>query len=450
VAAAMSPGSERDPRARDRSVPSRIWRGTGLLVVGRLWGSLCTLITLYLLAHDLTGPGFGRLTFYLALFLLLDSLVDLGTGQVAVQRTASDPAAVWGVLQVTRRIRLVTGVLGAALVGGGAWLLNEPGAGWIFLASLYPATHVLELSTLVFKNRIAWSRPVLIRMCAATLSLAGVVTGHFRGWTEPALYLLAIAAGSTIGNVLLHVVGRRHLPPRAPHNVRVKPILLAALPIGIAGLCQHLYFYVDNLFVRWIEGEEALGHYNLAVRVMSYGIMLAVYAPLAALPWLTREHAAGRLGPSVTRLAQPMFALAGLGTGLVWRYCEPLLGLFGDGFVVAGPSLRWLLCATLAVYVGAALLTGVVAAGRGTSVLWISLAALALNLAGNAWLVPARGIEGAAMATFATEVMVAVLAAVVLVRNGEALFERHLAARWIAGPALFILGRAVSSLMPSM
>ncbi|MCP3914610.1 MAG: oligosaccharide flippase family protein [bacterium] len=438
-----SPAPARPPR----SVPARVWHGTGLLVIGRLWGSACTLLTLYLLAHDLSGEGFGRLTFYLALFMLLDSLVDLGTGQVAVQRTASDPDRVWGVLQATRRIRLSTGILGALLVGGGTWLAGESGAGWIFLASLYPITHVLELSTLVFKNQIAWSRPVAVRMVAAGSSLTGVLIGHRLGWEEPALFLFVIAVGSTFGNVLLHLVGRRHLPARKEHGERILPILKAALPIGIAGLCQQAYFYIDNLFVRAIEGEELVGHYNLAVRVMSYGIMLAVYAPLAALPWLTREYAAGRLGPAVTRLAQPMFALAGLGTGLLWRFCEPLLGLFGENFVDAGPSLRWLLGATLGVYVGASLLTGVVAAGRGSSVLGISACALALNLAGNTWLVPRHGIEGAAIATFATEIFVAASAALVLTRAGERLFEKALAWRWIGGPALFILGWAATSIV---
>lgn len=431
---------------RTAAVPRRVWGGTGLLVLGRLWGSACTLGYLFLAARHLTGDGFGRLTFYLALFMVLDALADLGTGQATVQRTADDPAALAGVLRSARRVRFAAGLVGVVVVGGGAFATHEPGAGWILLASLYPVTHVLELSSVVFKNEIAWSRPVLVRAAASTSSLAFVAGAVALGIGEPAPLLFAIAAGSTLGNVMLHASARSRLPAREP-AAPLGPLLRAALPIGVAGLCQQTYFYVDNLFVRPLEGEVALGRYNLAVRVMSYGIMVAVYAPLAALPWLTREHAAGRLGPATARLAQPLFALAGLGTGALWPWRGAVLGLFGPGFDRAAGALAWLLVACLAVHLGASFLTAVVATGRSLSVLWIAVAGLAVNVAGNAWLVPREGIEGAAAATLGTEVAVAALAVAVLVRAGANPFGRRSWA-WIGGPALFLLARALSSMLP--
>ena len=417
------------------------------MVVGRVWGSTCTLISLILLARHLEGEGFGRLTFYLAFFLVLDSLADLGTGQVAVQRTAANPEITSGVLAVTRRIRLVTSSLGVLVVAGLVFLLNEPGAPWILLASLYPITHALELSTTVFKNRIAWSKPVLVRIVATSASLLFVVLGVTTGLDQPALFLLAIAMGSTLGNFGLHLAARPHLPKEAGPRVDLGPILRSALPIGIAGLCQQTYFYVDNLFIRSLVEDEPLrqlGHYNVAVRVMSYGIMVAIYASMAALPWLAREHAAGRLREAAARLAQPMLALGGFGTGLLWPWCDRLLALFGEGFERAAPSLRWLLLATATVYAGAALLTAVVAAGRSYKFLAIAAGGLVVNLAGNAWLVPQRGIEGAAIATLATELTVALAAGlcVFLTGRGRARGERPL--YWIAGPLLFLLARALS------
>ena len=73
----------------DVRIPRRVWGSTGLLMLGRLWGSGCTLAYLALLARHLTTQGFGRFTFYLAVFLVLDALVDLGTGQAAVQLSAA-------------------------------------------------------------------------------------------------------------------------------------------------------------------------------------------------------------------------------------------------------------------------------------------------------------------------------------------------------------------------
>jgi len=430
-----------------KQVPGRVWSGTGLLVLGRLWRSACTLITLYLLVHQLAPADFGRFTFYLAIFMLLDSLADMGTAHATVQWTAEHPERVPAVLRVARRLRLGTASLGILIVSASAFAVGEQGAWLIILASCYPLTHALELSNLVFRNQIAWGRPVLIRAVAAGLSLGMTILLIVLDVRSPAAFLLASASGSIVGNLLQHLVARGHLPTTPGPPIDWRRFLMSALPMGIAGLCQQAYFYVDNLFVRaWID-DTALGHYNIAVRVMSYAIMVAVFAPLAALPWLTREHAAGRLGPAVSNIAQPLFALAGLGTGLLWPFSEALLALFGQDFVAAAPSLRWLLVACAVVYVGAPLLTGVVASGRSGGVLRIAAAALALNLIGNTLLVPRLGMEGAAIATCATELSVALGAAWTLARAGAPIPLGNRAWGWLVGPALFVAGRALSQLL---
>lgn len=431
-------------RQPPESVPMRVWRGTAWQVLGRVWSAACTLTTLWLTAGLLSADAFGRLTFYLALFIWLDSLVNLGTGQVAVQRTAADPDALPSVLRTGRRIRVTTGVLGVLLVGGGAFAFGEAGAAWILLATLYPITHALELSTVVFRNRIVWGVPVAIRAIAAGASLAAVVTLWALGDQEPARYVLAVAVGSTLGNVLLHRAARPHLPPVPASTPPAPGFLRAALPLGISALAAQTYFYVDNVFIRVYRGEEELGPYNVAVRLMSLSIMVAQYASLASLPWLTRRAAAGELRAAVGRIGPVLFAAAGLGTGLVWPWAEELLELFKPGFAVAGDALRWLLLSAAAVYVGATLLTAAVAAGRTRAVLAISVVGLAVNLVGNFWWVPLEGIEGAAATTFVTEVVVALGGALVLARSGAALTGAGGGWRWFLGPFAFCLGLGLS------
>ena len=425
------------------SVPRRVWRGTSFLVLGRVYGSACTFAQLWLLAHHLAPGAFGRYTFYLAIFVFLDALVDFGTGHVAVQRTAADESRMPEVLAGARRVRLATGILGVVLVGGGALWMEEPAAGWILLASLYPVTHVAELSTVVLRNRIAWGIPVALRAIAATTSLTFVLLLRATGDREPAHYLCAVAAGSAIANGLLYVACRRHLPARKATEVPWASVLAAAAPLGFASLCQQAYFYADNLFVRAMRGEAELGAYNVGVRILSMTIMVALYASQAALPWLAREHAAGRLGESVARLGQPLFAAAGLVTGLVAPFSAWILGLFGEHATIAAPSLRWLFGAVAVIHAGAVLTTALVAAGRGGSMLGIAATGLALNLAANSILIPRFGIEGAAIATLATEIVVAVGAAWVLSRTGVRATWR--AWGWLGGPIGFALGFAVAA-----
>jgi O-antigen/teichoic acid export membrane protein len=422
----------------------RIRGGTLLLVLGRLWGSACTFLTLWLVERRLGDEDFGRYTFYLAAFMLLDSLVDFGTGAVAVQRTAGEPGSVPEVLAAARRIRLVAGALGVAIVGGGAFLLREPDAGWILLASLYPVTHVYELSATVFRNRIAWGVPVAVRAYASAASLAAVLALLGLGARSPGLFLAGLAAGSASANLVLHRASRPHLPRERAREVPWRPVLLAAAPLGLAGLCQQAYFYVDNLFVRALVGRVELGHYNVAVRVLSIAIMVAVYAALVALPWLKREHAAGRLGPAVARLGQPLVAAAGLGAGLLAPQGGLLLSIFGPEFRAAAPSLAWLLAAAVCVHAGAPAMTALVATGRTGSVLRVAAAGLVVNLVGNALLVPRLGIDGAAIATLATEGGVVLGALIALSRAGVRGLGGAAPWRWALGPALFAAGWWIS------
>ena len=426
-------------------VPRRVWSGTALQVLGRFWGAGCTLAILWLASGVLTPAGFGRLTFYLALFMWLDALVTLGTGPVAVQRTAANPEQVPAVLAAARRIRLWGGVFGIALMGGGAWLFGEEDAGWILLASLYPLTHVLELSITVFRNRIAWGWPVAVRALASAMSLTFVALLASQESTQPGLYLVAIAAGSTLANVLLHLVARPHLPRVTGPITPATGVLRAALPLGLSATCAQTYFYVDNLFVRALEGDEALGHYNVGVRCMSWLIMLASYVSFTALPWFTRRHREGALGPAIARIGPRLAMLAGLLCGALWPWTHELLELFRPGFGAASPSLRWLLGASVAVYAGAMFSTGLVVCGEMVALLKISAVAVLLNLVGNALAIPALGIEGAGLTTFGTELFVAASTAWVLWRRGVSAGSPL---NWLGAPTLFLIGAWLSSMLP--
>jgi O-antigen/teichoic acid export membrane protein len=117
---------------------------------------------------------------------------------------------------------------------------------------------------------------------------------------------------------------------------------------------------------------------------------------------------------------------------------------FGAPFAAAGPALAWLFAAIAAIHAGAVLLNALVAAGNGRAVLWISLAALGLNAGLNALWVPGQGLVGAAAATAATELFVALGAGLWLGRAGRSPF----AVRpwlWILAPLAYGAAFALSA-----
>ena len=445
-----------EPRNDDsgRAVPRRVWTGTLLQVAGRVFGSACTFATLALLARGLPAAEFGRYTFYLALFGVLDALADFGTGHAVVRLTADHRGALVPVLVRARRMRALMAGLGIVGLALYASLREESGGLWIVLAGFYPVTHAFELTATVFKNRIAWRIPVAVRAMASATRLAFVVGLLYLGTDEAPVILFATALASASANVMLHFVARPYVhdarepdpAARSAATLQASRLFATAWPVGLGSLCAISYFYVDNLFLRAWTDDVALGHYNGAVRLLSFLIMIAQLASATALPWLVRRHARGDIGTGLADLGQPLFAAAGLVCGLLWFQAGPLLELcFTASFRPATSSFQWLLAAAAVIHAGAMFVTALIAIGSTRAFLLVAATGLVVNLIGNALLIPRLGIEGAALATLATEVTVAVAALVCLVRAGA----RPLARRpsyWLAGPALFVLGAWLSHL----
>jgi O-antigen/teichoic acid export membrane protein len=440
-------------RTQDSRVPARVWTGTALQIAGQLVQRAGTLVALMLLSRHISEAEFGRYTFYVGVFAFLDALTDFGTSQVAVQRTANDPWAVPGTLRVARRIRIAMASLGALGLALATWSRGEEGWTWIALAGLYPFSHALELSALVWRNELDWRKPVLIRASGSLVRLGILVALVALDVESAAVYVLGTALGSSLANFGLHFAARKELPKPTIEVAAPRGLIQQCAWLGAAGLCQQAYFYIDGLYVRAWCAPEALGHYNAGVRLLSFAIMVAQYASVTSLPWLARERdragSGGGAGRAAARLGAPLFALACCVAGLCWPHVASILRLvYGDGYEVGASAGRWLLLAAVAVYAGSAFLSAVVARGETKGFLAIAASALVLNVALNAWAVPARGIEGAGLVTLATEAWVALASLALLLKRGERPFDAR-AWPWLVGPVAGVALAWLSGLVGS-
>jgi O-antigen/teichoic acid export membrane protein len=94
------------------------------------------------------------------------------------------------------------------------------------------------------------------------------------------------------------------------------------------------------------------------------------------------------------------------------------------------------------VFPGAVFLTALLAAGHARAALGVAVLALAVNLAGNALLVPRYGAEGAALMTLLTESTVTFASLFALRSLGA--WPSAPAWRWLIGPLTFALALPAS------
>lgn len=172
------------------------------------------------------------------------------------------------------------------------------------------------------------------------------------------------------------------------------------LPVGISVVLSALYFRIDILLLEHWQGATAVGTYNAVFRIVE-GLRLFPAAALAvALPDLCRAHSTAAMRTLIGRLVLPALAVTAL-LIVAAPWFVPLA--FGRSFADAVITAQVLLLGFPLMTVNYVLTTQLVAWDRQRPYAWLCAAALVINIALNAWLIPGWSTAGAAWATLATE-----------------------------------------------
>jgi O-antigen/teichoic acid export membrane protein len=174
-------------------------------------------------------------------------------------------------------------------------------------------------------------------------------------------------------------------------------------PIGVGIVFSALYFRIDVLLVELWAGTEAVAGYNAVFRLIDALRLFPAAALAVALPALCR---ADDLTP-LARVSAAVTAFAVVAAGALWVAADPLVPmLYGARYRSAVPAFRILALTFPLLSLNFALTHQLVGWNRQRAYAVVCGAALAANVALNAWLIPAWSIEGAAWATLGTELCV--------------------------------------------
>jgi len=253
------------------------------------------------------------------------------------------------------------------------------------------------------------------------------------------LGFLAVVATTAVGAAVALAVsvalvrGMAAVGPRADRRVW-RELVVAGVPIGVTLAVNEVYFRADTFILSLFRPFEEVGLYTFAYRVYELlalfpAIVMTSIFPLLSRFVVERRDAAAR----IVDVAADVFVAVGVPIAAGGLVLAPELArLFaGDDFEAAATPLRLLLCASLPAWISGLLGYALIAAGRQVSVLRLSVAALAVNLALNLALVPSYGPDAAAAVALGCEAF--------LVAGGWLLVRRHLG----IAPRLALLWRAL-------
>jgi len=351
--------------------------------------------------NQMEAPDYGALVLGLAIVGLVNSatggLTAATAYQIANQRRA--PGTVFangGFIGVW---------LGALAVAGGVLVgqlaAGEAGAEAMAIGAACAAVILNGVLAGAFLGQEALVRYNLALVCPPLFALLAIVVAFLSGAPRsPDVALAMYAAGQWASLMVLGATGgvvpRRRI---AIERRLVREIGRFAAVAGVASGISYLNYRADLFLVRHFEGKEGVAVYSIAVNIaesvwqMSGSLALAVYARIGSLE---RADAAAL----TARVMRHTVVLLGVVCGGLFLVADGIEAVFPSDYEGMAAALRLLLPGVL-LYGLAQSFAGFYTYQRGKP--WVSSvvagSGLIIDLVLAAVLIPAMGVNGAALAS---------------------------------------------------
>ncbi|WP_019507449.1 flippase [Pleurocapsa sp. PCC 7319] len=412
----------------DSSLKQRLIRGVAGTFGLKLAATGLNFLTGILLARLLGASGFGVYTYAFAWTQLLILAGTLGLDklivrEVAIYQTKSEWSLVRGLLQWANQIVLIVSVVLALGAIGVAWGLNMEANSeqfWAFCVAmlLIPIAVLrnLRLSAMRGLHQIVIGlMPELILAPLLLLVLTGF-TYLFLGDSLNAFWVVlmrVVAALITLAiGVKLLDLALPNAAKEATPKYQIKTWLSSALPFMFLGSLYIIKSRTDILMLGAIQGAEAAGIYFAVSRgahLINFilGSVNTVLGPNIAN--LYAEGKTKQLQRVMTKSARVVLLIALPITATMIGLGHWYLSLFGKDFSQGQQALT-ILCVGQLAHASAGsvgLLLNMTGNERFTFI--SNVAGTGLNVILNVLLIPRWGIEGAALATTSTTILVNII-----------------------------------------
>jgi O-antigen/teichoic acid export membrane protein len=431
------------------STERRIARNALVRTVGEIIAKVASLLFFITMARQLGPDGYGAFMFALGLTSALLIGAGFGTDELTTREVARDHSRAGRYLSDVSALKTVSAVILLAL----AILVSQLGD---FSADARMAVVIVGIGVAVEAIARTWymifqanERLDLISLSIVVqrtlTAVAGIVVLRSGGGVVAAALVFSI--GAVIGLIVSELNVRRLVRSRPRPQPRRWPRLLkTAFPIGVSFLLFILLLRLDVTLLSFISGEEEVGLYAAAYRLVESTQFVAWAISASMMPWLSRAASAG-LARGYELGLKAMNAVL-LPISLVFvLFAEGIVDLlYGAEFEPAVLPLQ-LLGLTSALYGMQSLASTTLIArdSPGTFGRLVGVVVV-LNLGANLILIPKYGADGCAAVSLGSGFVLGVASLVLAGRRvGHVRFWRSFAGPLVAAAAMTLSALAVPS-----
>ncbi|MFZ0441867.1 MAG: flippase [Methanobacterium sp.] len=200
-----------------------------------------------------------------------------------------------------------------------------------------------------------------------------------------------------------------------------KPTIKTAAQFGLIGVFVTIYIWIDSVMLSFMQGNEAVGLYNAAYRIVLFLLFIPTVINSAIFPVMSRLYVSS--SNSLEQIVEKYFKfmiLIGIPIGVLITILSTqiIILIFGNAFLASAPALQILIWATVLTFGNAAFVQLFQSTNKQILLTKITFIGMVVNITLNFILIPKFSYIAASFNTLLTELIILSLVMIMAYRLG--------------------------------
>jgi O-antigen/teichoic acid export membrane protein len=397
----------------------RIAKNAAVLLIAQVISYLLGFLYVMYTARYLKAEGFGILSFALAFTGIFGVFADFGFGRLIVREVARDKSLAPKYLANISIMKVILVTITFGLIVLVINLLGYP-------AETIKVVYLIALSVIfsTFTGMLNSIFQAFERM--EYMSLGQIL----KSILMLSCTIFAIKSGfSVIGFAFFYflvsfiVLGYSFIILRWKFNklvfasaIRILeidwsfwiPTIKEAMPFGLTGISGMIYAYMDSVMLSFMKGDEVVGWYHAAYRLVLILLVIPGIVSKAIFPTMSQFYVSSQSSLKFTHEKYvKLMLIVGIPTGIGTLLLADriILLIFGPGYIESIIALKILIWTIVITFAGAASVKLLESINRQIIVTKMAGLAMVVNIVLNIVLIPKYSYKGASVATVITELI---------------------------------------------
>jgi len=220
------------------------------------------------------------------------------------------------------------------------------------------------------------------------------------------VYLLGFLLLSLFSSIRVYMLFKKiDKPNDKSESFTITEIFKTSSPMALSAIAYFIMQSIDIIILSIYEGFDQIAYYSVSVKLAMLTTLALMSVNIVIAPRIAEiyeNQKMQKLQMLIKHSTRIIFLISICLLSVLFFFSEEILGLFGQGYVIANNALLFLLAAQFfnalsgpgAIYLNMT--------GRQKTLNKILVSALIINISLNFYLIPTQGINGAAIATLAS------------------------------------------------